>query len=119
MNTVMTPTAPIQSTAFHLDPVHLTSWTPPAWADSVVTTGDLIESWRTLGVVPLVPVTGSDTLAVALVQRDEVRATARRIEVVRHPVAVLVGGVSLTAPVADGLARLIDRATELIAAPLN
>jgi hypothetical protein len=102
MPRVITPTPLIQ----------LTSWTPPTWTAEVNTDGDLIECSRTLGVVP--PCTGiGEAITVSLVQRDEVRATSQHIDVVRHPVTVLVGGVSLTPADTDALAKLLTNATEL------
>jgi hypothetical protein len=102
MPTVVTPVSLIQ----------LTSWTPPAWTDEVSTDGDLIECSRTLGVVPR-RVDALETVSVCLVQRDEVRATREHVDVVRHPVTVLVGGVSLTPADTVALAKLLADATEL------
>ena len=107
MNTVTTPTTPTK----------LTSWTPPTWTDTVSTDGDLIECSRTLGFVPRIPPTAADLLAVTLIQRDEIQANTHNIDVLRHPVAVLVGGVSLTGAETESLVRLLQDATALIADP--
>lgn len=94
-------------------PTELVSWTPPAWTETVTVDGDLIECSRTLGTLPHPTVTG-DSLAVTLVQRDEVLATADRIQVVRHPVDVNVGGVALTPDDAEGLSYLLSQAKALL-----
>lgn len=108
MNTVMTPPAPLQ----------LTSWTPPPWATTVMADGDLIVCSRPIGVVPHVTNgPADDVLSVMLVQRDEIRADLARIEVFRHPVEILVGGVSLSSDQAQDLSRLVENATALIAEP--
>jgi hypothetical protein len=106
VNTVITSAAPLQ----------LTSWAPPAWTDSIVADGSLIVCSRTLGAVPELTGSGSggDALSVILVQRDELRTEPHRIDVVRHPAEILVGGVSLTATEGQELSRLIEDAIELL-----
>jgi hypothetical protein len=106
MTTVVTPDHPAK----------LTSWRPPAWTETVTVDGDQIECCRTLGTVPHPSVAG-DTLTVTLVQRDEVVAGADRIEVVRHPVAVSVGGTSLSPGETEALTDLLTQATALINEP--
>ena len=107
MHTVTTPVPPLQ----------LISWAPPPWADTIGTEGDQIECSRTLGVVPEEPNCAGDALKVIMIQRDEIRPDRDRIAVVRHPVEILVGGVSLSSSEARGLGHLVRHAVAVLHRP--
>jgi hypothetical protein len=68
-----------------------------------VAVGEVLEAtvWR-----------AGDVLRVENVQCDELRADRDRIDVVRHPVEILVGGVSLSGTEARGLRGLVDDAIQ-------
>ena len=107
MHTVTTPTPPLQ----------LITWAPPPWADTISTEGDQIECSRTLGAVPEAVNSAGDVLKVIMIQRDEIRPDRDRIEVVRHPIEILVGGVSLTSSEARGLGHLVRHAIAVLHRP--
>jgi hypothetical protein len=94
----------------------LACWSPPRWADAVSALGDHVEAFATLGSVGLSAADGASPLFVVfLAQRDEVSARPGAITVRRGPAEVVVGGVRLTAAEAGDLARLLTRATSLLA----
>jgi hypothetical protein len=95
-------------------PLHLASWSAPAWATTVDTSGDQIEYSRTIGTVAPAVRGTNDVVTVTLVQRDEILAGLKRVDVVRHPAGVLVGGVHLSRQEAERLRALLDTATALI-----
>ena len=105
----------MQTVTTNTRPAQLAIWPAPEWAETVTTDGDLIECSRTLGTVSD-PECADSTLAVTLVQRDEVRTTRNQIEieVVRHPVEVVVGDVSLTPEGTEALTGLLITATTLM-----
>ncbi len=96
--------------------IELTSWAAPPWADTIETSDDQIEYSRSLGAVPATANQAGETLAVVVIQRDEMRVQAQQIDVIRHPAEILTGGVSLRADEAHTLAQLLHHATAMVAA---
>ncbi len=96
--------------------LELTSWAAPPWADMIETSGDQIEYSRSLGAVPATANQAEETLAVVVIQRDEMRVQAQRIDVIRHPAEILTGGMSLRPDEAHTLAQLLHHATAMVTA---
>ena len=106
------PTAPTSVPT--AEPISVTAWSPPTWTEHISTEGDVIEAFRILGSVPEEPRTGDDVLPVIVLQRDEIRSTPTDVMVLRYPVEILVGGVSLTRTQAEALIELLSSAIALI-----
>ncbi len=84
----------------------------------IETSGDQIEYSRSLGAVPATATDkqAEETLAVVVIQRDEMRVQAQRIDVIRHPAEILTGGMSLRPDEAHTLAQLLHHATAMVTA---